>query len=248
MKQQTQKTKSIALMGMLCALLLLMAYTPLGYLKTGSVSISFLMIPVALGGIALGPVAGAILGTIFGVTSFAQCFGSDAFGSLLLDINPFATFLMCIVARALAGFLAGLVASFFKNLKKKSMEKNNAEDGKQLVLGISGYAITGLCAALFNTLLFMSTLIIFFWGSTTFIDTMNEWGISTTNIFTLFAAIVTTNGILEAVAAFFITGAIASALYKAGLIDKDLNKKSDKKIEEASEDKEEETTEAEAEA
>lgn len=235
-------------MGMLCALLLLMAYTPLGYLKTGSVSISFLMIPVALGGIALGPVAGAILGTIFGVTSFAQCFGSDAFGSLLLDINPFATFLMCIVARALAGFLAGLVASFFKNLKKKSMEKNNAEDGKQLVLGISGYAITGLCAALFNTLLFMSTLIIFFWGSTTFIDTMNEWGISTTNIFTLFAAIVTTNGILEAVAAFFITGAIASALYKAGLIDKDLNKKSDKKIEEASEDKEEETTEAEAEA
>lgn len=248
MKQQTQKTKSIALMGMLCALLLLMAYTPLGYLKTGSVSISFLMIPVALGGIALGPVAGAILGTIFGVTSFAQCFGSDTFGSLLLDINPFATFLMCIVARALAGFLAGLVASFFKNLKKKSMEKNNAEDGKQLVLGISGYAITGLCAALFNTLLFMSTLIIFFWGSTTFIDTMNEWGISTTNIFTLFAAIVTTNGILEAVAAFFITGAIASALYKAGLIDKDLNKKSDKKIEEASEDKEEETTEVEAEA
>ena len=244
MKQQTQKTKSIALMGMLCALLLLMAYTPLGYLKTGSVSISFLMIPVALGGIALGPVAGAILGTIFGVTSFAQCFGSDAFGSLLLDINPFATFLMCIVARALAGFLAGLVASFFKNLKKKSMEKNNAEDGKQLALGISGYAITGLCAALFNTLLFMSTLIIFFWGSTTFIDTMNEWGISTTNIFTLFAAIVTTNGILEAVAAFFITGAIASALYKAGLIDKDLNKKSDKKIEEASEDKETETVEA----
>ena len=231
-------------MGMLCALLLLMAYTPLGYLKTGSVSISFLMIPVALGGIALGPVAGAILGTIFGVTSFAQCFGSDAFGSLLLDINPFATFLMCIVARALAGFLAGLVASFFKNLKKKSMEKNNAEDGKQLALGISGYAITGLCAALFNTLLFMSTLIIFFWGSTTFIDTMNEWGISTTNIFTLFAAIVTTNGILEAVAAFFITGAIASALYKAGLIDKDLNKKSDKKIEEASEDKETETVEA----
>lgn len=235
-------------MGMLCALLLLMAYTPLGYLKTGSVSISFLMIPVALGGIALGPVAGATLGTIFGVTSFAQCFGSDAFGSLLLDINPFATFLMCIVARALAGFLAGLVASFFKNLKKKSMEKNNAEDGKQLALGISGYAITGLCAALFNTLLFMSTLIIFFWGSTTFIDTMNEWGISTTNIFTLFAAIVTTNGILEAVAAFFITGAIASALYKAGLIDKDLNKKADKKIEEASEDKEEETAEAEVEA
>ncbi len=216
-------------MGMLCALLLLMAYTPLGYLKTGTVSISFLMIPVALGGIALGPVAGATLGTIFGITSFAQCFGSDAFGSLLLDINPFATFLMCIVARGLAGFLAGLVASFFKNMKKKSIQKNGADAGKQEAIGISGYAVTGLCAAVFNTLLFMSTLIIFFWGSTTFIDTMNEWGIATSSIFALFAAIVTTNGILEAVAAFFITGAIATALYKAGLIDTDLTDKSAKK-------------------
>ena len=244
MKQQTQKTKSIALMGMLCALLLLMAYTPLGYLRNGSVSISFLMIPVALGGIALGPTAGAILGTIFGITSFAQCFGSDAFGSLLLDINPFATFLMCIVARALAGFLAGLVASFFKNLRRKSLEKNSEAGGKQVALGVSGYAVTGLCAALLNTLLFMTTLIIFFWGSTTFIDTMNEWGIATSSIFALFAAIVTTNGILEAIAAFFITGAIASALYKAGLIDKDLSKKAGKQIEEASEDKETETAEA----
>ena len=90
----------------------------------------------------------------------------------------------------------------------------------------------------------MSTLIILFWGSTTFIDTMNEWGIATSSIFALFAAIVTTNGILEAVAAFIITGAIASALYKAGLIDKDLAKKSEKKIEETSENKEEEAANA----
>ena len=74
--KQNQKTKNIALMGILSALLLLMAFTPLGYLKVGAISISFLMIPVALGAIALGPVAGAALGTLFGITSFAQCFVS----------------------------------------------------------------------------------------------------------------------------------------------------------------------------
>ena len=49
-------------MGMLCALLLLMAYTPLGYLRNGSVSISFLMIPVALGGIALLRIVDSLFG------------------------------------------------------------------------------------------------------------------------------------------------------------------------------------------
>ena len=86
-----------------------MAFTPVGYLKIGVVSISFLMIPVALGALAKGPVAGAILGTVFGITSFAQCFGMDLFGTFLAEKNVVFTFIMCVVCRALAGFLAGLV-------------------------------------------------------------------------------------------------------------------------------------------
>jgi len=101
MKKQTQRTKVIALMGILTALMLLMSLTPIGYFKTGTVSISLLMIPVAIGAVALGPWAGAALGGVFGITSFAQCFGSDAFGTFLMDINPVATFIMCIVARVL---------------------------------------------------------------------------------------------------------------------------------------------------
>ena len=218
MKQQTQKTKSIALMGILSALLLLMAFTPIGYLKIGLISISLLMIPVALGGIALGPAAGAILGTIFGVTSFAQCFGMDAFGTFLMDFNPFFTFVMCVGARALAGFLAGLVAKGFAALKAKfvSAKPKTAE-----AIGITGYAITGLCAALFNTILFMGTLILFFWNNKTFLDQMNTWGITTENLAKFFVAFVGTNAIFEAIGSFVITGAIATALYKAGLIGKE---------------------------
>ncbi len=210
MKKQTQKTKAIALMGILTALLLIMAFTPLGYLKVGAISISLLMIPVALGGIALGPVAGAILGTIFGITSFAQCFGADVFGTFLMELNPFFTFVMCIGARALAGFLAGLIAKAFQTLSLRVKHKETVTS--------VGYAVTGLCAALFNTVFFMGCLILFFWNNTKFLETMESWGITTENLAKFFAAFVGVNALVEAAAGLVITAAIAFALHKARLI------------------------------
>ena len=82
-QNQSKKTRTIALLGILTGLTILMAFTPVGYLKLGVVSISFLMIPVAVGALAKGPWAGAALGTVFGITSFAQCFGMDLFGTYL---------------------------------------------------------------------------------------------------------------------------------------------------------------------
>ena len=73
----------------LAAILILMAFTPLGYLKVGTISITFLTLPVVIGAILLGPLSGAILGGVFGLTSFAQCFGMDVFGTTLMGINPF---------------------------------------------------------------------------------------------------------------------------------------------------------------
>ena len=207
MKPQSQKTKTIALMGILSAVLILMAFTPVGYLKIGVISISFLMIPVALGAIALGPWAGAALGALFGITSFAQCFGMDAFGTFLMDINPFFTFVMCIVARALAGLCAGFVA---KAVKK---------------IGVAGFAITGFCAAAFNTIFFMGSLILFFWNNKTFLDQMQAWGITTENLAKFFAAFVGINCGFEALAACIITGAIGTALSKAKLIPSEETKK-----------------------
>lgn len=204
-------------MGILTAVLILMAFTPIGYLKVGAISISFLMIPVAIGAIAIGPWAGAALGGVFGITSFVQCFGMDAFGTFLMDINPFATFLMCVGARVLAGFCTGLVACGFKKLADSFHYQN--KPGTSLAVRFTGYSITGLCAALFNTLFFMGSLLLFFWKSTTFIEKMQEWGFNTATIGKFFAAFVGTNAIVEAIASFVIIAAIGSALYRARLID-----------------------------
>ena len=66
-------TSQITLLGLMIAILLLMAYTPLGYLNIGPLAITFNIIPVAISAITMGPVGGAIAGAVFGLTSFGQC-------------------------------------------------------------------------------------------------------------------------------------------------------------------------------
>lgn len=81
--------KDLTTTGMMIAIILLMSFTPLGYLRTAGLEVSLITIPVAIGAMIIGPKAGLLLGTVFGLTSFYQCFGMSPFGAALLGINPF---------------------------------------------------------------------------------------------------------------------------------------------------------------
>ncbi len=93
MNNGTNQTGKFVKVALLVAIIIVMSYTPLGYLKTLGVEISFLMVPVAIGAIMLGPAVGAFLGAVFGISSFLQCFGISQFGTMLLSINPIFTFI-----------------------------------------------------------------------------------------------------------------------------------------------------------
>ena len=54
MSNTSSKVRQTALTAVLAAVVLLMAFTPLGYLRVGPVSITFLVIPVVIGGMTLG--------------------------------------------------------------------------------------------------------------------------------------------------------------------------------------------------
>ena len=80
-------TKYLVEMALLVAIILLMAFTPIGYIKTAGLEITLIVIPVAVGAVTLGPAAGAILGGVFGITSFIQCFGmcADTYSGRMAD-------------------------------------------------------------------------------------------------------------------------------------------------------------------
>ena len=88
------KTLEMVQLAVLIAIMLILAFTPLGYLRIGPLAISLMTIPVVIGAMILGPAGGAVLGLVFGLTSFYQCFAGDPFGAALVAMNPFFTFLV----------------------------------------------------------------------------------------------------------------------------------------------------------
>lgn len=192
---KNQNTLKLVQLGLFTAIILLMAFTPLGYIKTPGLEITLLVVPVTVGAILFGPVGGAILGGVFGITSFVQCFGMSPFGAMLLSINPVGTFIVTIVARVLMGWLTGLA---FDGLRKWNPTK-----------GIS-FALASLAGPLLNTLLFMSTLLLFFYN-TEYIQGI-AGSLGTTNIFAFVIAFVGINGLIEAAVCFVLGTAISKAL------------------------------------
>lgn len=189
----TTHTVYLVELALMAAIIFVMAFTPLGYLRTPGLSITFLTVPVAVGAIILGPAAGAVCGLVFGITSLMQCFGISTLGTALLGINPVGTIFTCIVPRVLEGWLCGLI---FKAARKKL--KNGA------------YLLASLACPLLNTVLYMTSLVVIFYH-TEYIQTFVE-ALGATNPFMFVVAFVGLQGFIEAVACFLIAGAVSRTL------------------------------------
>lgn len=194
----TDKTRRLVYMAILIAIILVMAFTPLGYLKTAGLEITFIQVPVIVGAILMGPTAGAILGGVFGLTSFIQCFGLSAFGAALLEINAVCTFILCFFSRVLMGWLTGLI---FRALQKVDRTK------------FVSYAVTSLAAPILNTVFFVGGMILLFGSSSYIQGLMAEAGAA--NLLSFAVAFVALNGVIEAAACFLLGTAISKALASA---------------------------------
>lgn len=196
---KNKKTLEMVQMAVLIAIIVIMAFTSIGYIRTAGLSISIITIPVVIGAMIIGPKAGLILGTVFGLTSFYQCFGLDPFGATLLSINPFFTFLVCIPTRALMGWLSGVI---FNAVKKIDKTKTVC------------YFVGGLLGAFLNTLFFMGMLILCFWN-TEYMQGLNTTLFGGVNPLAFVLGFVGVNGLLEMPAACIGGGVISKALNKA---------------------------------
>ena len=138
-------TRSMVLLGLLMAIVLLFSLTPSGTIPIRPLSITLNIIPIAIAGIALGPVGGLIVGTFFGLFSFLQCFGIgplSAMGATFVEINPFFAFVQRVIPRALDGLLVGFIYQGMTKLKAKR----------------AYYAVAGLVTSFFGLALFLSIM------------------------------------------------------------------------------------------
>ena len=193
------KIARMTLLAMLVAILIVLAYVnipmPMG------LSITFNMIPVAIAAIAMGLPGGMIVGGAFGLISFLQCFGifgTSALGAALVNISPVLMFVQRFVSRLMVGVIAALVY--------RGMCKTKAP------LYVRG-AVTGFSAAFFNTLFFMSLLVIFFGHTEKLAGPIAEKG-----VLMYIITSVGINAVVEMAVAALVTGAACAALKKARLL------------------------------
>ncbi len=189
------KTKNLVQLGILSAIIIVMSFTPLGFLKIGLIEATLIPIPVAIGAILLGKKGGAILGGVFGLMSFSLCFGISWFGTQLMSINPFYNAILCFVPRILAGFLAGLI---FEYLGKKDKTK------------IISYALSSFSVAFINTLIFVPMFVLMYRNTDFFNKELNADGLG---MMAFMIAFVGINGLVEWSASLVAGGAISKSLH-----------------------------------
>ena len=185
------RTVKMVLLAILTAIMLILASLPL---KVGVIEMSFMMVPAAVGAIVLGPLAGLILGGVFGATSFIQALTTSPFGAALVAINPFYTFILTMVPRILMGWLTGLIFQALHRIDRTRF---------------ISYGAASLSAALLNTIFFMSFLILLF-GNTDFIKSFQ----GDMKLIPFIIAFVGINGLVEAVTTTIIGGAVSRALIR----------------------------------
>lgn len=192
----------LAELALLTAIVLIMAYTPLGYLKTPwGVEITFIVIPVAVGAVILGPAAGAFLGLVFGLTSFGQCFGASPLGVIFLQENPVGTFFCCVVNRVLVGLIPGLLYLALKRFDKTR---------------IAGIAVCCFLTPALNTLLYIVGNWMIFsdtWLSLS-VSTYGYAGEGGISLLGFMLSLVAVNGLAEAITCTVLGTAVCKALQK----------------------------------
>ena len=189
-------TRTFVLIPMMIAVLVILGYVNIP--QPAGLSITFNMIPVAIAAMTIGPVGGAIVGGAFGLISFLQCFGICGFsgmGAALAAINPFLAFVQRFFPRLIDGLLLGFIYRFLR-------PRTNV---------YAACAVTGFCAAFLNTLLFMTSLVWLF-GNTEYMQN----SMAGRGMLTYIVAAVGVNGLVEMLVSTVLTGAVGSALEKAG--------------------------------
>ena len=205
MKTRNPKIRRMVQLAILTALILVLAFTPIGYLRLGPFSVTFMPVPVVIGAILLGPSGGTFLGFIFGLTSFAQCFGIDPIGTGLMQINIFYTFVMTVVTRTLVGFLTACVFQAMQILLAKLPK---SEKSKPLA-----FAVASAAGPFFNTVLFMSAMYLIFGKEEIVLKAFELTG--AVPFFVFVFGLVFANALVELLVTLLIGTAICVALNQA---------------------------------
>lgn len=202
MERTRKDTRWMVSVALMAAIIIVLANTPLGMIQLPIIKATTVHIPVIIGAILLGPAAGAVLGSVFGLCSLASntmaptllSFAFSPFLSTTGLVGALKALWISVGCRILIGIVAGWLWLLFQKLKFN-----------QTV----ALAITGFVGSLTNTLTVMGSIYLLFaqqYAAAKDVAITAVWG--------LIMGTITASGIPEAIAAAVLVLALGKVLLK----------------------------------
>ena len=198
-KKDTRWLTSVALMA---AVVILLANTPLGMIQLPVIKATTVHIPVILGAVILGPMAGSILGGTFGICSMISntmaptllSFAFSPFMSMTGILGMLKAVWISVGCRILIGTAAGWLWILLKKVH---------------LTPVIALPVTGFAGAMVNTVLVMGSIYKLF-----AVEYAQAQNVAVDAVWGLIMATVTASGIPEAVVSAVLVGFIGKVLLK----------------------------------
>ena len=203
--QSKKEIKELVLTALFSAIIIIMAFTPLGYIPLGIINATIIQIPVIIGALFCGPKQGAFLGFLFGFTSFLKntimpatlsafvfspVLAAEMFGAKGVLYSTF----ICFVPRILVGVLPYFIYKGMKNVSKWKTVN---------------FAVAGVIGAFTNTFLVMGSIYVLYKDAYA-----TAQGIDPAAVLGVIGGIIGFNGVIEAILSGVIVSAVGVVLNK----------------------------------
>lgn len=190
------KVGRLARMALLVAIIILLTFTPLGYITLPFIAATTIQMPVIIGAVMMGPMAGLALGIAFGLSALCKVLmmpGADPVATAILSYNFFLYAVIAIVPRGLMGWLSGLL---FAGLNKTLPNQR-----------LISYGIIGFVGSMLNTIFYLGSLWLMASGIVAEVYSMDISGVGA-----MVMTVAATAGIPEAIVSCVIVAAVCRAL------------------------------------
>lgn len=202
------RVRDLVLTALFTAIILIMAFTPLGLIDLPIIKATILHVPVIIGSVLLGPKKGAYFGALFGLTSLwkntmAPSLLSFAFSPLVPipgeSSGSLWALVICFIPRILVGVVPYYVAVGLQKLL-----------GTKAVARTVAYVLAGASGAIVNTALVMGTMGLVLGDAFAAAQEIARDAVNGAILGIVFA-----NGVPETIAAAVLTPVICLAVTKA---------------------------------
>lgn len=202
MNNRIRDTKWLTSVALMAAIVILLANTPLGMIQLPIIKATTVHIPVIIGAILLGPMAGAVLGGVFGVCSMISntvaptllSFAFSPFMSMTGITGALKAVWISVGCRVMIGVISGWFWILMKKIK---------------VNFLAALPITGFIGSMTNTVFVMGSIYLMLakeYAQVKSVAVDAVWG--------LIMATVTASGIPEAIAAAILVAVIGKVMIR----------------------------------